>query len=40
MMRINDSSSEEEDVSLNYLTADLFLLVFGKRAKEIYVTRS
>ena len=25
---------------LNYLTTDLFLLVFGRKAKEIYVTRS
>ena len=57
MMRINDASSEEEDIplpqprdmhvnsrslvslrELNYLTIDLFLLVFGRKAKEIYVT--
>ena len=59
MMRINDSSSEEEDVPLpqpgdmhvkfkksslpkraKLSKTDLFLLVFGRKAKEIYVTRS
>ena len=59
LMRINDSSSEEEDVPLpqpgdmhvkfkksslpkraKLSKTDLFLLVFGRKAKEIYVTRS
>ena len=59
LMRIDDSSSEEEDVplpqpgdmhiksrspvflrELTGLITDLFLLVFNRKAKEIYVTRS
>ena len=41
LRRINDSSSEEEDVPLPQPgDMHMFLLVFGRKAKEIYVTRS